>query len=356
MALQERNQNNGYRAVGGITAKVNDTYGNSDEDFFPVYYNMGYQEGRKLQRRISMKSWTINTMKKAAVLFVALCIAFAMTAPVYGANSGPNTAKDTKAYIKISTPAKNYEVYSCDSSLKTSAPKGVKYSKKTNTLTLTKYSGKNAVIEANEMGDNFKIKISGTCNVGKILVWGFGYGGSLRITGKGTLNINKGKPFECAVFMNAEESASRLVIDKTVNLNAYAHKGGAPAIELCRTTVSKNGIQIKGKVTVKNKIKKIKGYSTAYEWASVYIDNNPNTIDMFKLKDSDGRLYGCGISGEYGQYCSIYALTANADSTYNGTLVAESLKEIPAEYTVCGKSTKVYGYSTSAPTFKVKAK
>ena len=108
MALQERNQNNGYRAVGGITAKVNDTYGNSDEDFFPVYYNMGYQEGRKLQRRISMKSWTINTMKKAAVLFVALCIAFAMTAPVYGANSGPNTAKDTKAYIKISTPAKNY--------------------------------------------------------------------------------------------------------------------------------------------------------------------------------------------------------------------------------------------------------
>lgn len=39
MALQERNQDNGYRAVAIITAKVNDTYGNSDEDFFSVYYN-----------------------------------------------------------------------------------------------------------------------------------------------------------------------------------------------------------------------------------------------------------------------------------------------------------------------------
>ena len=208
------------------------------------------------------------------------------------------------------------------------------------------------------MGDNFKIKVSGTCNVGKIFVWGFGYGGSLRITGKGTLNINKGKPFDCAVFMNAEESASKLVIDKTVNLNAYAHKGGAPAIELCRTTVSKNAIQIKGKVTVKNKIKKTPSVLTAYEWAAVYVDNNPNTIDMFKLKDSAGRLYGCGISGEYGQYCSIFALEANADGTYNGTLVEgqDSLEKIPAEYTVCGKSIKVYGYSTTATTFKVKAK
>ena len=204
------------------------------------------------------------------------------------------------------------------------------------------------------MGDNFKVKVNGTCNIGQLSVWGYGYGGSLRITGKGTLNINKNKLFEYAVFMNAEESASKLVIDKTVNLNAYSTKGGAPAVALYRTTVSKNGIQIKGKVTVKNRIKKSSGNSTAYEWVYVYIENSPNAVEMFKLKDSDGKLYGC----KYEQYHSIYALEANADGTYNGTLVEgqDSLEKIPDKYKVCGKSTKVYGYSTTATTFKVKAK
>lgn len=301
-----------------------------------------------------MRTRTINTIKKAAVLFVALCVAFAMAAPVYGANNGPNKGKDAYSYVQVKTPSKSYTVYCYDSKVKTSAPKGIKYNKKTNTLTITKYSNKKASVEANEMGDNFKVKVNGTCNIGQLSVLGYGYGGSLRITGKGTLNINKNKLFEYAVFMNAEESASKLVIDKTVNLNAYSTKGGAPAVALYRTTVSKNGIQIKGKVTVKNKIKKSSDNSTAYEWVYVYIENSPNAVEMFKLKDSDGKLYGC----RYEQYLSIYALEANADGTYNGTLVEgqDSLEKIPDKYKVCGKSTKVYGYYTSAPTFKVKAK
>lgn len=301
-----------------------------------------------------MRTRTINTIKKAAVLFIALCVAFAMAAPVYGANNGPNKGKDAYSYVQVKTPSKSYTVYSCDSKVKTSAPKGVKYNKKTNTLTITKYSNKKASVEANEMGDNFKVKVNGTCNIGQLSVWGYGYGGSLRLTGKGTLNINKNKLFEYAVFMNAEESASKLLIDKTVNLNAYSTKGGAPAVALYRTTVSKNGIQIKGKVTVKNRIKKSSGNSTAYEWVYVYIENSPNAVEMFKLKDSDGKLYGC----KYEQYHSIYVLEANADGTYNGTLVEgqDSLEKIPDKYKVCGKSTKVYGYYTSAPTFKVKAK
>lgn len=301
-----------------------------------------------------MRTRTINTIKKAVILFVALCVAFAMAAPVCGANNGPNKGKDAYSYVQVKTPSKSYTVYCYDSKVKTSAPKGIKYNKKTNTLTITKYSNKKASVEANEMGDNFKVKVNGTCNIGQLSVLGYGYGGSLRLTGKGTLNINKNKLFEYAVFMNAEESASKLVIDKTVNLNAYSTKGGAPAVALYRTTVSKNGIQIKGKVTVKNRIKKSSGNSTAYEWVYVYIENSPNAVEMFKLKDSDGKLYGC----KYEQYHSIYALEANADGTYNGTLVEgqDSLEKIPDKYKVCGKSTKVYGYYTSAPTFKVKAK
>ncbi len=47
--------------------------------------------GRKIQRRMLMKSRTISTMRRAAVLFAVLCVAFAMAAPVYAANNGPNT-------------------------------------------------------------------------------------------------------------------------------------------------------------------------------------------------------------------------------------------------------------------------
>ena len=107
-------------------------------------------------------------------------------------------------------------------------------------------------------------------------------------------------------------------------------------------------------MTVKNKIERLASVFIAQEWIDVYADNNSYTTDMFKLKDSDGKLYGC----KYEQYHSIYALEANADGTYNGTLVEgqDSLEKIPDKYKVCGKSTKVYGYSTTAPTFKVKAK
>ena len=89
-----------------------------------------------------MRTRTINTIKKAAVLFIALCVAFAMAAPVYGANNGPNKGKDAYSYVQVKTPSKSYTVYFCDSKVKTSAPKGIKYNKKTNTLTITKYSNK----------------------------------------------------------------------------------------------------------------------------------------------------------------------------------------------------------------------
>lgn len=39
MALQERNQNNGYRESGVITINVNDTYGNYGEYLLRLYYN-----------------------------------------------------------------------------------------------------------------------------------------------------------------------------------------------------------------------------------------------------------------------------------------------------------------------------
>ena len=88
----------------------------------------------EFQRRLSMRTRTINTIKKAVVLFIALCVAFAMAAPVYGANNGPNKGKDAYSYVQVKTPSKSYTVYCYDSKVKTLAPKGIKYNKKTNTM------------------------------------------------------------------------------------------------------------------------------------------------------------------------------------------------------------------------------
>lgn len=304
-----------------------------------------------------MKSKISDILRQAAALLVAICVAFAMTVPAYGANTGPNTGRNANTYIVIKSVPKFYQVHSADSAMQTLAPKGVKYNPKTNTLTLTRYSSKNAVIEANEMGSDFKIKVNGTCNVGQIMIWGQGYGGSLRITGKGTLNINKNKIYDYAVLMNAEISDSKLVIDKTVNINAYAPKGKA-ALFLCKTTASKNGIQLKGKVTGKKKITKKSSVEYKYEWVDVYLEGFARTIEMFKIKNSAGKLYGCLPEGIQEEHYTIYELEANDDGTYNSKPVEgqDMLTAIPSEYTVIKHKFKVYEHKTSASTLKIKAK
>lgn len=101
---------------------------------------------------------------------------------------------------------------------------GVSYDKLTNTLTLDNANYTNMVLQANMMGDDFKLTVSGVNSLAGIIISSGEYGGSLSIEGKGTLNVNKNQILDDAIVLNAEGVDAKLSFGKEVNVNIYARK------------------------------------------------------------------------------------------------------------------------------------
>ncbi len=107
---------------------------------------------------------------------------------------------------------------------------GALYDKATNTLTLTDFHEGNYILAANMMGDDFALCVRGDCRLSAIRVYGDGWGGSLKITGDGTLTVNPNKKHEAGVFLAPEFCEKlTLTVDKTVTLKA---SGSETAIEV----------------------------------------------------------------------------------------------------------------------------
>lgn len=81
---------------------------------------------------------------------------------------------------------------------------GFSYDKKTNTLTIKNVKKPKWILNVNEMGTDFKIKVVGTNELYGVVVWGYYYGGCVEFTGTGKLTINKSKTRAEAITMNAE--------------------------------------------------------------------------------------------------------------------------------------------------------
>ena len=63
------------------------------------------------------------------------------------------------------------------------------------------------------MGNGFTIRLVGENRIGQLIVWGYGYGGSLTVLGDGTLNVSDG------LLMFAEASQTCLMVGRGVTLN-----------------------------------------------------------------------------------------------------------------------------------------
>lgn len=98
---------------------------------------------------------------------------------------------------------------------------GASYDEATNTLTLTNFTGD--YLNANLMGNGFKLKLVGDNKLKGIVVWGFMYGGSLTITGDGKLTINSSH--SPGIRLECENSPSCLMIDCNVTLNINSGTG-----------------------------------------------------------------------------------------------------------------------------------
>ena len=99
------------------------------------------------------------------------------------------------------------------------AAMGARYDYSSNTLYLNDFKG--AGLNINWMGNGFKIVVSGNCELDHLVSWGFAWGGSVTITGDGTLTINKSKKAHYGIILQAEKSESCLMIDSGVTVDVY---------------------------------------------------------------------------------------------------------------------------------------
>ena len=175
-------------------------------------------------------------MKKIlASALAVLMLLSAMTVTAFAANGPSSATWDDSyylAYISLynydGAPV-NYGVFN-NNTIDNEAIKGASYDRKTNTLTLKDFNHPELHLETNMMGDDFKLKVSGACSLSTISVWGDGYGGSLLITGSGTLNVNTDSAANYAVTLYPENCTAKLAFDGSVKANLYGSKGVAAII------------------------------------------------------------------------------------------------------------------------------
>lgn len=121
---------------------------------------------------------------------------------------------------------------------------GVTYDKKTNTLTLSKYVNSNAELRVNDMGDDFKIKISGNNEIKSINAEGDTWGCSIEISGSGTLTVNRKREVDNAIRIYGKCISNFLRVKEGVILKAYKKNDESPCIQV--EGKNKNAISIFG--------------------------------------------------------------------------------------------------------------
>ncbi len=193
------------------------------------------------------KQWLI---RPAAMLLSAAVLFGAAPATVFAANGPLETYTDNNgntqypAYIVFSDYEQNtssvqilknnYQVYA-EGKSDSAVLNGAAYDKKTNTLTVNSLVNKTLCLETNAMGDDFTLNIVGNCELAQIIIHGDDHGGSLNITGSGTLTVNASKIYDTAIQLYAEDTEAVLTFSDKTNLNLY---GKVNAAAISRTKCS----------------------------------------------------------------------------------------------------------------------
>ncbi len=222
-----------------------------------------------------------SLIKRKLCFLLALCLLFSFalgeTGVLAKAAKGPESSADSQSYLKVFSYAPTMTALENEAFLyaggffaqydiSVSKVKGATYNKSTNTLKLKNYNKPDIYVEANMMGDDFKVEVEGENSIAGLKVWGYGYCGSVTITGTGTLTINENKTnvTGCGIYVNAENSASFLSISNTVAVTTYRNNGyrsdtgsytgalGYP-IFVGATTLTENALVSQGKLSGKVK-------------------------------------------------------------------------------------------------------
>ena len=224
--------------------------------------------------------------KKVSLMLAVLCMWVGCVMTVQAAN-GPNTGEYSAAYINIYNRGgtnTNHFVY-VTGSQKAETVKGAVYDKKTNTLTLTNYKHPTMSIEANEMGDDFKIKLVGDNQIKSLIVWGYGYGGSVEILGDGTLTINKNKGKNCGITMQLEGTKAVLKVSGKAVVDVYAGTDKMPFYVNSISEEYKNCVDADTDKTLKTEAAYTDRYITH---PVVWLSDEPSVFEVY-MKDGDAK-------------------------------------------------------------------
>lgn len=224
--------------------------------------------------------------KKVSLMLAVLCMWVGCVMTVQAAN-GPNTGEYSAAYINIYNRGgtnTNHFVY-VTGSQKAETVKGAVYDKKTNTLTLTNYKHPTMSIEANEMGDDFKIKLVGDNQIKSLIVWGYGYGGSVEILGDGTLTINKNKGKNCGITMQPEGTKAVLKVSGKAVVDVYAGTDKMPFYVNSISEKYKNCVDADTDKTLKTEAAYTDRYITH---PVVWLSDEPSVFEVY-MKDGDAK-------------------------------------------------------------------
>lgn len=299
----------------------------------------------------AMKRW-----KKMMAFCLTFIMAFAMAGISASAANGPNEQDWSSAYIVIDDGSVNpKQLYNADKSVTISTVKNISYDKKTNTLTLNGYQEAEKKIVANEMGDDFKVKVVGNNQIQGIAVWGYSYGGSLTLEGNGSLEINKNRVQGEPIFLMAEEANAQFKVKQGVTLKVYRDNKFPSSIVVSYSAVAKDGIVFEENDTLNQKVQKTSQKEAKRMTAAVYelADFIPCTPKDDSVTGIYGALRQAGSSDDE-PYYNIYKIQEVFPEIWLASMQDENGNYFWSDnFTINTNAQKIKAYTTSVTSYSL---
>lgn len=237
--------------------------------------------------------------RKLLAGLLTLCMAVGMAVPAFAAN-GPSSGDMSAAWVQLYDSSVEepdgsyfgYVLYSNGGEADT--VEGAVYDKATNTITLTNYNHPEMTLATNEMGDDLKLHLVGDNHIAELVVWGFGWGGNLEITGDGSLTINENKTSQtAAIRFMAEGTQGLLKVGSNASVTAYK-SAGENTYSAAFVSTTSSTLPFTGNLETELALTADSGVELEYEQTETVITEAPYESRTWQVatKGNDGRLYG----------------------------------------------------------------